>query len=359
MSDTSLVGRQISPLCFLPDGRLVCYRFGDILLSRDGVFLKRFRLFPGIKERLFGRSKILFRLLRLGIRTALAVDNDHILLSVGHWLFELDIKTGKLSDGCPCDDYVRPLLFTHVCGIDGIEDGIYYGGYYLNKEKAPIHIYQRIGMDQWKRIFTFPHGSINHVHQIVPDPYRSCLWIFTGDFDDASAIWRVTDHFRKVERVVYKDQKYRACVVHALPEGLLYATDAPYSENHVYLFNPGTNVVQALFPLAGSCIYGCQWKSQYVFSSTVEGDGRHLSLWQFFFSRERGVGIKDDKVHLYVGHPETGFKEVHQEEKDGWPFYTFQFGVFKFPSGENKSDTLYFQPVATKNNDLSLMAYNE
>ena len=34
---------------------------------------------------------------------------------------------------------------------------------------------------------------------------------------------------------------------------------------------------------------------------------------------------------------------------------TFQFGVFKFPYEVNNSDFLYFQPVATKNNDLSLM----
>ena len=41
------------------------------------------------------------------------------------------------------------------------------------------------------------------------------------------------------------------------------------------------------------------------------------------------------------------------------PYYIFQFGVFRFPYGVNNTDTLYFQPVATKKNDLSLMAVTE
>lgn len=39
--------------------------------------------------------------------------------------------------------------------------------------------------------------------------------------------------------------------------------------------------------------------------------------------------------------------------------FLFQFGVFKFPYGVNNTDILYFQPMATKENDLRLMAYKE
>lgn len=359
MSKAMLIDRQLAPLCFMPDGSLVCYQYGDILLFRDGTLQKRLSLFSGLKERLLGRSRLLYRLLRLGVRAALAIDEQHVLISVGHRLFELNTETGDLSEGCSCDENVRPLLFTGVQGITSFDDAILYGGYFLNREMCPMHIYQRLGVDQWERVYTFPQGTINHIHQIVPDPYRDCLWVFTGDFDEASAIWKITDHFRSVERVVCNDQKYRACVVHALPEGLLYATDAPYADDYIYLFHPDTLEVEELTPISGSCIYGCRWKDQYVFSTTVEGDGRHLTPWQFCFSRELGAGIKDNSAHLYVGHPKTGFKEIYQEEKDRWPFYTFQFGVFKFPYGDNRSNTLYFHPVATKTNDLSLMAYRE
>ncbi len=92
-----------------------------------------------------------------------------------------------------------------------------------------------------------------------------------------------------------------------------------------------------------------------MFSSTVEGDGRNTSKLEFFFGRKRGAGIKDDYVHLYCGNLSGGFKEIYKEKKDRLPFYTFQFGVFKFPYGVNNSDSLYFQPVATDRNDLGLV----
>jgi len=268
---------------------------------------------------------------------------------------ELNLATGELSQGWNCGEGIRPLIFTEVKNIDGFEDGIYFGGYLGNRDKKPVNIYRRAGVDQWEVVYTFPQGAINHVHNVVADPYRQCLWIFTGDFDEAAAIWKVTDGFKQVERVVCNDQKYRACVLYALPEGLLYATDAPFADDFIYLLNPETMEAKELFPIHGSCIYGCQWKDKYVFSSTVEGDGRHNSRWQFYFGRKRGAGIKDDYVHMYMGNLEEGFLEIYKEKKDGMPLYTFQFGVFKFPAGMNNGDTLYFQPVATKKNDLRMM----
>ena len=43
---------------------------------------------------------------------------------------------------------------------------------------------------------------------------------------------------------------------------------------------------------------------------------------------------------------EKGYRENYKERKDLWP-YAFQFGVFRFPSGRNDANTLYFQPIAT------------
>ena len=153
MSKAMLIDRQLAPLCFMPDGSLVCYQYGDILLFRDGTLQKRLSLFSGLKERLLGRSRLLYRLLRLGVRAALAIDEQHVLISVGHRLFELNTETGDLSEGCSCDENVRPLLFTGVQGITSFDDAILYGGYFLNREMCPMHIYQRLGVDQWERVY--------------------------------------------------------------------------------------------------------------------------------------------------------------------------------------------------------------
>lgn len=348
-----------SALCLLPHDRLVCYKRGNLTILEHDVVVKRYALPFSLLDRFLLQFKHIERLLRLGVRSAFPIDESNIVLSIGNMLYEMNVITGGLSKGYFCGEGIRPLIFTMVKSIDGFDDGLYFGGYLGNMEKNPVNVYHRTGEDKWEVVYTFPQGTINHVHAIVSDPYRNCLWIFTGDFDEAAAIWKVTDGFKKVERVASCDQKYRGCVVFALPEGLLYATDAPFADDYIYLMNTQTYEVNQIHPIDGSCIYGCQWKDKYVFSTTVEGDGRNTPKLEFLFGRKRGAGIKDDYVHMYCGNLKEGFKEIYKEKKDRMPYYTFQFGVFKFPYGLNSTDKLYFQPVATKNYDLSLMAYSE
>lgn len=357
------IDKNTTPLCFLTDGRMLFYHRGNVILLTSGGIEKTIHIHRSLKERLLGGSLIISRLLRFGFRAAEAIDDSHAILSIGNKLYELDVEKGKLTGGWFCGTGIRPLIMTSVKKINGIKDGVYFGGYLVNKDKKPVNIYHRVGVDDWEVVYTFPKGAINHVHNIIADPYRNCLWMFTGDFDDSAAIWKVTDNFNKVECVVCNNQKYRGCVAYALPEGLLYATDAPFADNNICLMNTDDYQLQTVFPLHGSCIYGCRWGDKYVFSSTVESDGRTSGkrkslLKKIFYTGNRGAGIKDDYAHLYIGNLKDGFKEIYKEEKDCLSFL-FQFGVFKFPYGINNTDTLYFQPVATKNNDLRLMAIKE
>lgn len=348
------VASLTSPLCYLPDGRLVCYHRGFISVLRDVEEEKKFSIPISFKERFLGWSRYATRLLRFGIRSAIAIDNEHVVISIGNMLHEVDLAKENITKGWFCGEGIRPLILTDVKDIDGFDDGIYFGGYLSNFDKKPVSVYRRTGVDNWQVVYTFPHGAINHVHNIVADPYRKCLWVFTGDFDNASAIWRVSDNFNKVECIASNDQKYRGCVVFALPEGLLYATDTPFADNHIYLFKEsGELKIQG--DLSGSCIYGCQLKNQYVFSSTVEADGRDETLMKLLFSKKRGAGIKDQFVRLYIGDIANGFIEAYKDRKDSAP-YLFQFGAYKFPIGINNGESLFFQPVAVKTGDCSLIS---
>lgn len=352
-----IISNNTSPLCFLPSGKLICYRYGKLLIMQEGEVIKSYQLFTSKKEILLGRSKLVTRLLRLGIRAAIALDEEHILLSVGNMIHEFDLTSGKLSKGYFCGEGVRPLVFSDVKGIEGIDDGIYFGTYQSVSSKNPVHIFKRTGVDRWEAVHTFALGSVEHIHNVIPDPYRKCLWIFSGDFGDNAAIWKVTENFGNVERAFYGDQKYRACVVHTLPEGLLYATDSPVDKDYIFLLNPETGELKEIMPIAGSCIYGCKWKDRYVFESSVEPLGKYKNKLDFLLSREIGPGIQDRYVRIYCGNLESGFKEIYKEKKDCLPYATFQFGAVKFPSGVNESATLWFQPMAVRKGDLRLMAY--
>lgn len=347
------IAKNCSPLCFLPSGDLVCYQHGKLIILRNGRRVTEYTLFANKRETLIGRFNILFRLLRLGVRAVEPIDEERIVMSVGNQLYKYDFSSQTLSAEYLVDNGVRPLIFTTVKGIMGFEDCICFGGYRGNKDKEPIHIYKRT--DKWEIVYTFEQGTINHIHNIVADPYRNCLWAFSGDFDEASAIWKITDNFKTVERVLYNDQKFRGCVVFPVKEGLLYATDAPFTPNYIYLMKEDMSVV-TICEIDGSCIYGCQFGDKIALSTTVEPDGRYNSTMNLLINRKRGAGIKDMYSHLYIGNLSEGFKEVYKEKKDLWP-YLFQFGTIRFPYGYNTTDKLFFQPVATNKYDLDLMIF--
>lgn len=353
MFDLVIKQRNTTPLCFMPDDRLVCYHRGRILFVQDGVIERSFIIPIGTRECCLGWNKMMSRLMRFGIRASVALDNEHVLFSISNVIYELDIPKLKISKGWYCGDGIRPLFLSEVKGINGFKDGIYFGQYMGNRHLNPVSIFYRDGVDDWKLVYTFPKGTIKHIHNIIPDPFRQCLWIMTGDFGEAAALWKAIDGFKKVEHVAGGNQRWRGCVGFAIPEGLIFATDTPFSDNHVYLIKDD-GVLENVIDISGSCIYGCHWKDKYVFSTVVEPDGRNESFLRLLFGWKRGSGIRDKYVHVYCGNLQSGFSEIYKEEKDYLPFL-FQFGALKFPTGLNDSDVLYFQPMATRKNDLNLI----
>ena len=178
-----------TPLCFMPDGRFVCYQRREIVIMKEGRELFRYSLTLTGMERFFEKFKLTSRLLRLGLRASIALDNETIIFSKGNMLYELNIMKSIQSTGYYCGEGIGPLIFTSVEDIEGFDDGVYFGGYLGNMEKKPVSIYKRTGVDEWEVVYTFPQGAVNHVHNIVAYPYRKCLWIFTGDFGEAAAFW--------------------------------------------------------------------------------------------------------------------------------------------------------------------------
>lgn len=354
----SLVTKHATPLCILPSGKLVYYKHGVVSIWNGSEVEKEITIPTSFRESSVARVKLLHRLLRLGVRAAIAIDENVLLLSISNYVYELNLSTGHLSKGYFCGSGIRPLSFALIESLSSFPKGVYFGGYLSNMAKKPVAIYHRIEEDKWEEVFLFPAGEINHVHCIVEDPYRDCIWIFTGDFDKASAIWKAENNFSKVTRLVSNNQIYRGCVSFPIKEGLLYATDTPFADNYICLLNLYNKCVSRLQVIQGSCIYGCHWKDRYVFSTTIEGDGRKTSKLEFLFGRKNGLGIKDHEVHLYIGNVEDGFEDIFQLKKDLMPYYTFQFGAFKFPYGFNSTPHLYFQPIATSRHDLDLLQLN-
>ena len=58
---------------------------------------------------------------------------------------------------------------------------VYYGDYGQNVNGEEIHIYKLDESLHSEICYTFPAGSVKHIHNILYDKYRERFFIFTGD----------------------------------------------------------------------------------------------------------------------------------------------------------------------------------
>ena len=56
-----------------------------------------------------------------------------------------------------------------------------------------------------------------------------------------------------------------------------------------------------------------------------------MKFYRYLFTKRRGAGILDDKVHVYCGNNKKGYKEIVTAKKDKFPMGLLQFGSVQFP----------------------------
>ena len=127
----------------------------------------------------------------------------------------------------------RILRGTRPLHITAVPSGkIYWGEYFDNRERAEVHIY--VSTDRgltWQIAYTFPAGSIRHVHNIVYDRWADCLWILTGDDGAECKVLRASCDLGSVgstmDVVLAGSQQVRAVAAIPTPEGLVFFNRHP------------------------------------------------------------------------------------------------------------------------------------
>jgi hypothetical protein len=347
--------RGAKPLCF-DRGRLLIGR-GDrlALLDLDSFAETPVCTLPaGFWRKLLNLSALCYRALRSGVGSAVCYA-DGYFVNHGRKLYRVDPQTGSWVCEFTFSRGKGPLSITAIDGIAGFEDGLYFGEYFANPSKESAGIYHRDRSGTWRMVYTFPPGSINHVHALVPDRYRQCVWVLTGDFGDSAAIWQAGNMFTDMQRTVAGSQQYRACVAFPVEDGLLYATDSQFDRNHIRLLRPsnGSWASQAVEPINGSCIYGCRVGSQFVFSTSTEPGDSDQSVIARVLETRKGPGILRNESQILTGTPADGFRIIARNAKDPFPYRLFQFGTITFPAGENPGDLLFSYSIGNRTNDLS------
>ena len=355
---------------FIKRAKIICHLSNDLFLFSKGHKIYSYNLetnetlflnkLPSkIYLKIISNSKLLSRLLRYGVNIGLKKDENSVLLVFNKKIYDFNILKNSISESFKLKRGSRPLNLTKVQGIQGFKDQICFGEYFMNFEKKQVHLYSLNKDGDWKVSYTFPEGEIEHIHNIIPDKSRNLLWILTGDFDNASGIWIAEDNFNNVYPVMRGKQNYRACVAFPTKEGLLYGTDSQFEENSIrLLFNENGWKTKKIFNVNGPIIYGSKHKDDFVFSTSVEGESHNKGKILQFFDKTIGNGIKTNYSHIIKGNLDNGFSVIYKNKKDRYPFILFQFGTLVFPSGENNSDSVFFNVNALKKHDQSIIKIN-
>ena len=303
---------------------------------------------------ILGAFRIFARALRLEPRCGIFLNDEVALVSYHGAIYKVNCTTGDINIEHQFREGMNnPLCFTKVNNVEGFTDGIYYGEYFLNHNGASVNIHRRNTTGKWEVVYTYPAGSIYHIHNIIPCPEQGCLYILTGDADYESGIYRATNDFGEVKAVVSGKQAYRTCIALPIENGLLYTTDTPLEDNFLYKLDFDTNEITSIETIDGPSIYGkVLSKNEMVFSTSVEPDSRITGL-RYEFTYKLGAGVKNRKSHLYYVKWEDGkakFKELFSATKDIVPMGAGQFGTIMFPSGEGKEIIVTGQAIRKYDN---------
>lgn len=348
-----MILKRIKPLFYNSQNELIVSKGHKVYIFKNGSYVFLFSFPVQCYKKIFSLSKLWSRLFRYGVMTAIEFDGAYYFTFNGY-IYRYDLQSEFLEVDHDFTKGRGPLNFTIVKGIKGFEDGLYFGEYFSNREKGEVHIFKRKGT--WNITYTFQPGELNHIHAIVVDNIREGIWVLSGDFNDSSAIYLIKDGFNEVTPVVKGLQKYRSCVAFPTYKGLLYATDTQIESNSVRMLRKENDrwVSDKLYDINGSCIYGCELKDYYIFSTSTEPCERSKNILFMLFDNKPAPAIKRNLSEvLCFSKKNSQIKTIREFNKDIFPYRLFQFGTVMFPAGLSPDNSLYMYSIGGKKLDLS------
>lgn len=327
---------------------------GDIISFKRGWLYKNNQasicLINERKLRFLSRIRLVSRLLRLEPRCATPINEYLLLVSFRHQVILVDISEGKTLDYLPVRlSFSNPLTFCSMWRYG--QEEVYWGDYGENENCDEIHIY-KYSMGEMKVCYTFSAKQIKHVHNILYDKWHNRFVVLTGDFGDNVGIYLASRDFNTVEPFLIGDERYRAVQGFVTETGLVWATDAVMSDNHLYYCPFENKEVIEIAPLNGSVIYGIPVNDGLLFSTTVEPYPTGGSFLKVIFNNRIAPGIKSRDVHLVFCSRDLKVSVLRTFKKDCLPLCLFQYGQIMFPKYDiEELDEVLINPMSVKKYD--------
>jgi hypothetical protein len=299
---------------------------------------------PALRRRLSVTTRMTARLFRDGFHALAVLPSGNLVGAVAGAIVTLARGETEFHVTHAITRGTRPL---HVAAVP---DGrVFWGEYFDNAARDPVDIYGSAdGGASWAVAYTFPRGSIRHVHNIVHDPWENCLWVLTGDYGDECRILRASCDFSRVDVVLQGNQQARAVALVPMEDGLYFSSDTPLESNYIYRLDRQGKLSQVV-AITSSSIYGCRAGDRVFFSSMVEPSE---------VNRDRNVRIFGG--HISESRPEgspESWRPLLAWPKDAWSMRFFQYGNAFLPDGPNTTPFLAVSTIAVEQDDMATSLY--
>lgn len=311
---------------------------GNYYLSRRNRIFHSATLMPPFTE--IGRVNAplwtsLASKFRLGQRLLRFLVYNVIPLSNGEVFVTFDKTVGVISDGKyqTLAGLVRPCRVLRAgCAVD--RDGnVFFGEYLANNERGEMRIYKYSpGSRDLKIAYTFPAGSVRHIHGLYFDEYSDSIFCLTGDDDSECRIIKSSDGFATIETVGSGDESWRAVSILFDKDSFYYGTDAEFSDNQIIRVDRSTLDRTMLGDVTGTVFYSKKIGRDLFFTTTAEN----------------APSQKENVAALWTVDGDGQCEKLVSFEKDIWHGSLFMFGTIHFPFLNHFDNRLYFSLVSVR-----------
>jgi hypothetical protein len=331
MKIISRINREI--VHYAQGDTLITSKYRTIFFSKNGKALK-------IKLPEKSPIKQFCGLFRMS-RRALRLDKCNVFLHNDNLII---IRQGKVYLYNSEKDELTHTLTLRNCrnvlhqSINSTPDGLIYFGEYGNngnRNSVPVYCSKDGGMS-WEEIYTFPAGSIKHIHGCYYDKFTDKVWVCTGDFAGENWLLVADREFENVEKIGDGEQKFRTCNLIFTQKQVHWLMDSQLEPSHHIIMERDTKSITVGQKIMGPVWYIKELEDNIYLAATAQ---------------EIGKGVLDDKIHLYYSTDLREWKTIETFDHDGLPKRYFKSGVIGFADGRQTKDDFYIFFEAVKGFD--------
>ena len=290
---------------------------GDIITSFGGIIEgmidgKTFSVNVGNSLlRFVSRIRILSRLFRTNRINVLKIAESILLIIYMKdvYLYDLQSNTLKKVFRFPLTRYV------HTQSISVHGKRVVIGEYGNIGRKKPVGVF--ISNDagaKWEFKNIFKKNSVKNILAVKFDEYDEHYWVFTGDSQRESGIYRFNKEFT-FGKPIGLGLDFRGISSFHLPDKVIWLTNNPFGKSHVRIYCRRSEKTTTGAALPGPVWYSAQFKSE-AFCCTAAEDVAGLAGKNVFLLHSRNL---------------VEWKVITKFKKDRFNKRLFLYGLGTFP----------------------------